>query len=393
MSKIFVVNAGSSSLKFQLLEMPEEKVVTKGIFERIGMDDAIFTIEVAGEKKKLVTSIKNHEIAVDMLLKSLVDEKIVSTLDEISGVGHRVVHGGEKFVDSTLINADVLKSIEELSTLAPLHNPANVGGIKAFQKALPKVSQVAVFDTSFHQTMEKEIFMYPVPYEWYENYGIRRYGFHGTSHKYVTEKCYELLGKNKGNIITCHIGNGASISAIQDGKSVNTSMGLTPLAGVMMGTRSGDIDPAIVDFVASKEGVTSADITNILNKKSGILGVSGISSDLRDIGDAYANGNERAKLGIELYSQRIADVVGQYYMQLGTVDAIVFTAGVGENDALVRELSVNKMRALNIKLDDELKKSRGGNINIATKDSAVKVFVIETNEELMIAKDTVRLMK
>ncbi len=393
MSKIFVVNAGSSSLKFQLLEMPEEKVVTKGIFERIGMDDAIFTIEVAGEKKKLVTSIKNHEIAVDMLLKSLVDEKIVSTLDEISGVGHRVVHGGEKFVDSTLINADVLKSIEDLSTLAPLHNPANVGGIKAFQKALPKVSQVAVFDTSFHQTMEKEIFMYPVPYEWYENYGIRRYGFHGTSHKYVTEKCYELLGKNKGNIITCHIGNGASISAIQDGKSVNTSMGLTPLAGVMMGTRSGDIDPAIVDFVASKEGVTSADITNILNKKSGILGVSGISSDLRDIGDAYANGNERAKLGIELYSQRIADVVGQYYMQLGTVDAIVFTAGVGENDALVRELSVNKMRALNIKLDDKLKKSRGGNINIATKDSAVKVFVIETNEELMIAKDTVRLMK
>ncbi len=393
MSKIFVVNAGSSSLKFQLLEMPEETVVTKGIFERIGMDDAIFTINVNGEKKTITTAIKNHETAVDMLLKSLVDEKIVNALDEISGVGHRVVHGGEKFVDSTLVNDEVLKSIEDLASLAPLHNPANLGGIKAFQKALPKVSQVAVFDTSFHQTMEKDIFTYAVPYEWYEKYGIRRYGFHGTSHKYVTEKCYELLGKKNGNIITCHIGNGASISAIKDGKSVNTSMGLTPLAGVMMGTRCGDIDPAIVDFVAQSEGVSSSDVTNTLNKKSGILGVTGISSDLRDVGDAYKAGDERAKLGIEVYSQRIADVVGQYYMQLGNIDAIVFTAGVGENDTLVRELSINKMRALNIKLDSELKNTRGGNVNIATKDSKIKVFVIETNEELMIAKDTVRLMK
>lgn len=394
MSKIIAVNAGSSSLKFQLFEMPEEKVLVQGLIERIGMQDAVVTLKYDGQKKSKTLPILNHAVAVEILLNSLVEEKIVASLNEINGVGHRVVHGGEKFAASTVISEEVAKTIEELKDLAPLHNPANLTGYEAFKKALPEVGHVAVFDTAFHQTMPKENFMYPIPYEYYEKYMVRRYGFHGTSHLYVTGRCLDLLGNPEhSRIITCHIGNGASLAAVKDGKCVNTSMGFTPLAGVMMGTRSGDIDPAIVTYLAAKLNKSADDVMNILNKKSGLLGVSGISSDARDIVNGCKEGNELALLARKMHVNTVANFVGQYFVELGGCDAIVFTAGLGENDVDFRVELCEKLKgALGIELDLEANNHRGQELLVSTPSSKVKVFVIPTNEEIVIARDTMNLL-
>ena len=394
MSKIIAVNAGSSSLKFQLFEMPEEKVLVQGLIERIGMQDAVVTLKYDGQKKSKTLPILNHAVAVEILLNSLVEEKIVASLNEINGVGHRVVHGGEKFAASTVISEEVANTIEELKDLAPLHNPANLTGYEAFKKALPEVGHVAVFDTAFHQTMPKENFMYPIPYEYYEKYMVRRYGFHGTSHLYVTGRCLDLLGNPEhSRIITCHIGNGASLAAVKDGKCVNTSMGFTPLAGVMMGTRSGDIDPAIVTYLAAKLNKSADDVMNILNKKSGLLGVSGISSDARDIVNGCKEGNELALLARKMHVNTVANFVGQYFVELGGCDAIVFTAGLGENDVDFRVELCEKLKgALGIELDLEANNHRGQELLVSSPSSKVKVFVIPTNEEIVIARDTMNLL-
>ena len=394
MSKIIAVNAGSSSLKFQLFEMPEEKVLVQGLIERIGMEDAVVTLKYDGQKKSKTLPILNHAVAVEILLNSLVEEKIVSSLNEINGVGHRVVHGGEKFAASTVITEEVANTIEELKDLAPLHNPANLTGYEAFKKALPEVGHVAVFDTAFHQTMPKENFMYPIPYEYYENLMVRRYGFHGTSHLYVTGRCLDLLGNPEhSRIITCHIGNGASLAAVKDGKCVNTSMGFTPLAGVMMGTRSGDIDPAIVTYLAAKLNKSADDVMNILNKKSGLLGVSGISSDARDIVNGVKSGHELATLARKMHVNTVANFVGQYFVELGGCDAMVFTAGLGENDVEFRaELCEKLSSALGIELDPVANNNRGKELLVSTPNSKIKVFVIPTNEEIVIARDTMNLL-
>ena len=394
MSKIIAVNAGSSSLKFQLFEMPEEKVLVQGLIERIGMEDAVVTLKYDGQKKSKTLPILNHAVAVEILLNSLVEENIVSSLNEINGVGHRVVHGGEKFAASTVITEEVANTIEELKDLAPLHNPANLTGYEAFKKALPEVGHVAVFDTAFHQTMPKENFMYPIPYEYYEKLMVRRYGFHGTSHLYVTGRCLDLLGNPEhSRIITCHIGNGASLAAVKDGKCVNTSMGFTPLAGVMMGTRSGDIDPAIVTYLASKLNKSADDVMNILNKKSGLLGVSGISSDARDIVNGVKSGHELATLARKMHVNTVANFVGQYFVELGGCDAMVFTAGLGENDVEFRaELCEKLSGALGIELDLVANNNRGQELLVSTPNSKIKVFVIPTNEEIVIARDTMNLL-
>ena len=394
MSKIIAVNAGSSSLKFQLFEMPEEKVLVQGLIERIGMEDAVVTLKYDGQKKSKTLPILNHAVAVEILLNSLVEENIVSSLNEINGVGHRVVHGGEKFAASTVISEEVANTIEELKDLAPLHNPANLTGYEAFKKALPEVGHVAVFDTAFHQTMPKENFMYPIPYEYYENLMVRRYGFHGTSHLYVTGRCLDLLGNPEhSRIITCHIGNGASLAAVKDGKCVNTSMGFTPLAGVMMGTRSGDIDPAIVTYLASKLNKSADDVMNILNKKSGLLGVSGISSDARDIVNGVKSGHELATLARKMHVNTVANFVGQYFVEFGGCDAMVFTAGLGENDVEFRaELCEKLSGALGIELDPVANNNRGQELLVSTPNSKIKVFVIPTNEEIVIARDTMNLL-
>ena len=393
MLKIMAVNAGSSSLKFKLYEMPNEFVITEGVIERIGLDDAYYTIKVNGNKVKQVLPIKDHAVAVKILLDDLVDKGIVKDLNEINGVGHRVVQGGSYFQDSALITKDVISKIEEMSGLAPLHNPANLTGINAFVEVLPDVPHVAIFDTAFHQTMEKESYMYALPYEWYTKYKIRKYGFHGTSHKYVSLKAAEVIGKpiEELNLITCHIGNGASIAAVKGGKCVDTSMGLTPLEGIPMGTRSGDIDPAIIEIMCQLENLSAKEVINILNKKSGYLGVSGISNDSRDLEQAMNDGNERARLALDLQYKRIADYIGAYYLTLGRVDAIIFTAGIGENSAHTRSEIIRRVKALGIELDKEANNVRGEIKEISTKDSKVKAFIIPTDEELMIARDTVRL--
>lgn len=395
MFKIMAVNAGSSSLKFKLFEMPSETVVTEGVVERIGKEDAIYTIKVDGKKQKQYMPILNHADAVKILLNDLIEKGIVKSLDEINGVGHRVVQGGSYFSDSALITDEVINKIDEMSSLAPLHNPANLTGINAFMKVLPNVPHVAVFDTSFHQTMEEDAYMYALPYEWYTKYKIRKYGFHGTSHKYVSQKAAEVMGKNLEdvNLITCHIGNGASIAAIKGGKCVDTSMGLTPLEGIPMGTRSGDIDPAIIEFVCKKENLTASEVINILNNKSGYLGVSGISNDSRELEDAMAEGNKRAKLALDLQFKRIADYIGAYFLRLGRVDAIIFTAGIGENSWYTRQEIIKRVKALGIDVDPVANNVRGEIREISTKDSKVKAFVIPTDEELMIARDTMRLGK
>lgn len=394
MSKIMSVNAGSSSLKYQLIEMPAETVLCSGIIDRIGFEDAVFSIEIDGTKHKDTLSIKDHAVAVKLLVEALTKYNVVSNLNEIDGVGHRVVHGGELFTDSVVFTDEVEAKIEELSSLAPLHNPANLIGYRAFKEALPGVGHVAVFDTAFHQTMEKDTFIYPLPYEYYEKFGIRRYGFHGTSHLFVSHRAIELLGNPKhSKIITCHLGNGASLSAVKDGKSINTSMGLTPLAGVMMGTRSGDIDPAIISFLMDKTGQTCQEVTDVLNKKSGMLGVSQLSSDARDIEDGLARNDELAVLAVDVYVNRIVQTIGSYFVQLGGVDAIVFTAGVGENGGIFRKKIIDKLtEAIGAKIDDERNDVRGKERLISADDSKVKVFLIPTNEELVIAQDTAKLL-
>lgn len=396
MNKIMAVNAGSSSLKFQLFEMPSEEVLTSGVVERIGFKDGIFTIKVNGEKVTTTQAIIDHKIAVELVLEALVKHNIVSSLDEIKGVGHRVVHGGEKYASSVEITHDVENAVIELSELAPLHNPANMVGYRAFKKALPGARHVAVFDTAFHQTMTDDIYLYPLPYEYYQEYKIRRYGFHGTSHFFVSNRVAQLMGKDPKdvNIITCHLGNGASLSAVQGGKSVNTSMGFTPLAGIMMGTRSGDIDPAIITFLMRKTHKTAEEVIDVLNKKSGMLGVSGLSSDARDIDTAIQEGNDRAVLTRKLYANRVAQTIGSYFVQLGRVDGIVFTGGLGENDVAVRASILELIEeAMQIKLDYELNsKVRGKEVCLSKADSKVQVWVVPTNEELVIAQDTVNIL-
>ncbi|MDF2038909.1 acetate kinase [Cytobacillus oceanisediminis] len=395
MAKIIAINAGSSSLKFQLFDMPSEEVITKGLIERIGLDNAVFNISVNGEKIKEVTDIPDHSVAVKILLDKLTNLGIIKSLDEIEGIGHRVVHGGEAFNDSVVITDEVLAKIDELSELAPLHNPANITGIKAFQQVLPNVPSVAVFDTAFHQTMPESSFLYSLPYEYYENYGIRKYGFHGTSHKYVSERAAEMLGRplEQLRLISCHLGNGASITAIEGGKSIDTSMGFTPLAGVTMGTRSGNIDPALIPFIMEKTGKNADEVLDVLNKKSGMLGVSGFSSDLRDIEVQAVEGNERAELALEVFANRIHKYIGSYASRMYGVDAIIFTAGIGENSDVIRDRVLQGLEFMGVYWDPALNKVRGEEAFINYPHSPVKVMIIPTNEEVMIARDVVRLSK
>ncbi|WP_108671289.1 acetate kinase [Peribacillus acanthi] len=395
MSKIIAINAGSSSLKFQLFEMPSEKVITKGLVERIGLNDSVFTITVKDEKVKEITDIPNHDVAVKMLLDKLIKHDIIQSFDEIEGVGHRVVHGGEVFNDSVMITEEVLKQIEELSDLAPLHNPANITGIKAFQQILKDVPSVAVFDTAFHQTMPESSYLYSLPYEYYKDFGIRKYGFHGTSHKYVSERAAEMLGRpvEQLRLISCHLGNGASIAAIEAGKSIDTSMGFTPLAGVTMGTRSGNIDPALIPYIMEKTGKNADEVLDVLNKKSGMLGVSGFSSDLRDIEIQAEQKNERAELALEVFANRIHKYIGSYASRMSGVDAIIFTAGIGENSDIIRAKVLRGLEFMGVYWDPALNKTRGEEAFISYPHSPVKVMVIPTNEEVMIARDVQRLTK
>lgn len=395
MALILAVNAGSSSLKFQLLDMPEEKLVTRGSVERIGLPDSIFSIRVKGEEKKEISSIPDHEEAVRQLLKKLTSLDIIHSLTEIEGIGNRVLHGGESFDDSVLITDEVIRKIENLSELAPLHIPANLVGIRAFREVLPHVPEVAVFDTVFHQTMGSEAYLYSLPYEYYKNYGIRKYGFHGTSHKYVTLRAAEMLGRpiEELKLISCHLGNGSSITAVKDGKSIDTSMGFTPLAGLTMGTRSGDIDPALVPYIMEKTGMNANEVINVLNKESGMLGISGFSSDLRDIEKEARRGNKRAKLAIKIFADRIHKYIGSYAAKMSGVDAIIFTAGIGEHSAMIRGRVLDGLNFMGVYWDSELNKVNGKETFINAPHSPVKVMVIPTNEEVMIARDTVRLSK
>jgi acetate kinase len=393
MAKIIAMNAGSSSLKFQLFEMPSEDVITKGLVERIGLKDSIFTITANGEKFQEILDIPDHEVAVKMLLDKLTTLGIIESLDEIDGIGHRVVHGGEAFHDSVVITDDVLLKLEELSDLAPLHNPANVTGIKAFKRVLPNVPAIAVFDTAFHQTMPESSFLYSLPYEYYKKYGIRKYGFHGISHKYVSQRAAELLGRpiEQLRLISCHLGNGASIAAIQGGKSIDTSMGFTPLAGVTMGTRSGNIDPALIPFIMEKTNQTAEEVLEVLNKKSGMLAVSGFSSDLRDIEVEAKKGNKRAELALDVFANRIHKYIGSYSARMNGVDAIIFTAGIGENSDTIRARVLKGLEFMGVYWDPALNTVRGKEAFINYPHSPVKVLVIPTNEEVMIARDVVRL--
>lgn len=394
--KILSVNAGSSSLKFQVYEMPEEKVLISGYIEKIGLEDCFWTIKKNGEKIKSARYLKDHSEAVDVLIEELYKNNIVQSLDEIKGVGHRVLHGGEKYQDSVLITDEVIKDIEELTKLGPLHHPGNLAGIRAMRKALPNVVNVAVFDTAFHQTMPKENYLYPVPYSWYENYGVRKYGFHGTSHKYITTKMQEKLNKKDVNLIICHVGSGASIACVKDGKCFDTTMGLTPLDGLMMGTRSGSIDPSIIKYVMQEAGKSIDEVTNDLNKQSGFLGIAG-ASDCRDVETLANEGNENAILAIKMYANRIAKYIADYYIELeGKIDAIIFTAGVLENGAYMRSEIIKRISCLGLTLNEEennkiasFKDLHEG--TITALDSSIKVIVLPTDEEVMIAKDTVMI--
>jgi acetate kinase len=390
--KILSVNAGSSSLKFQMYEMPEEKVLISGTFERIGIDGGMYTIKYNGEKKKTEREFSTHSEAVQVLIEELLNYKVIESLDEIKGVGHRIVHGGEHYTHSVVATEEVINDLTDISELAPLHNPANLTGIKAFQEKIPDALEVCCFDTAFHQTMDKKEFLYPVPYEWYEKYGVRKYGFHGMSHNYIALRTAEILNNPSARIISCHIGNGGSLCAIKDGKSIDTSMGFTPNAGLMMGSRSGDIDATLIPFIMGKTGETLEEVINDLNKKSGYLGVSGVSSDSRDIEDAAAAGNERAILAQEMYVEKIVNYIAEYYLELGGADAIVFTAGVGENSKDTRKAIVDKLAPLGIKIDEEKNNIRGEEALISTEDSSVKVYVIPTDEEVMIARDTYKFI-
>ena len=389
--KILSINAGSSSLKFTLFELPKTDAIASGVFEKIGLEDSFYTIKYNGEKTRKEVYLKDHSIAVDCLMKDLVDMHIVSSLAEIEGVGHRIVHGGSEFTTPVILTDEVIERISKYNELGPLHNPANLLGVKAFMNALPGVVNVGVFDTGFHQTMDEEHFLYPVPYEWYIKYGVRKYGFHGTSHRFVYKQICEKLNNEKLKVITCHIGNGASLCAIDEGKVVDTSMGFTPVAGVMMGTRCGDIDSGILEYVCNKTGKTISEVTNDLNKKSGFLGISGISSDARDVENAAIEGNKMAILAENMYAQKIANYIAVYNNMLNGADAIVFTAGVGENSARMRKMVIDRVKSLGVKLDDSLNNVRGEYRKISSEDSSIDVFVLPTNEELLIAQDTLQL--
>ncbi|MCG4585472.1 acetate kinase, partial [Anaerosalibacter bizertensis] len=387
---------GSSSLKYQLIDMDEEKVLAKGLSERIGIEGSKIKHTTAGKEEVVIEKpMSDHKEVLEIVLKTLVDPAhgAIKSMDEINAVGHRVVHGGEKFANSIKIDDEVMDALNECIDLAPLHNPPNIMGIEACKELMPDTPMVAVFDTAFHQTMPKSNFIYPLPYELYEKYGIRKYGFHGTSHKYVSSKAAEMLDKDIKdlNIVTCHLGNGASICAVEKGKSIDTSMGFTPLAGLAMGTRSGNIDPAIIPFLVEKENLSMEEVNNLLNKESGVLGISGVSSDFRDIEQAAEKGNERAELALDVFVNKVKKYIGAYTVLMGEVDAIVFTAGIGENSVEIREMVCEGLENLGIELDKEKNNVRGKEALVSKDTSKVKVLVIPTNEELMIAKDTQEL--
>ena len=390
--EILSVNAGSSSLKFQLYEMPEEKVLISGIMERIGIGNSFYTIKLNGEKIKKETELNNHEKAFEVLVQELEENKVVESLDEIKGIGHRIVQGGDYFDKTVVIDDDVLSKIDELSSLAPLHNPAAVVGIKAAIEVFPNAIQTAVFDTAFHQTMPKENYLYALPMSWYRDYKVRRYGAHGTSHKYVAERMNEILGRNDTKLITCHIGNGASVSAVLNGKCLNTSMGLTPNAGLIMGTRCGDIDASIIPYIMEKTNKSPKEIDNIINKESGLLAISEKSSDSRDIEDGIAAGDEKCILAQKMYVRKIVDYIARYYVEMKGCDAIVFTAGIGEKAIDTRRDIINELDVLGIKLDSEANNVKSEERLISTKDSKIACYIIPTDEELMIARDTFNLV-
>ncbi|MBR4892502.1 MAG: acetate kinase [Clostridia bacterium] len=395
--KVLVINAGSSSLKYQLMNPETNDVICKGLIERIGIDGKLTHKPSGKEDFVLETKMDNHQDAIKVLMDAILDKDhgVVSSMSEIDAVGHRVVHAGEYFNDSVLVTDEVLRKIEACVDLAPLHNPPNILGIKACQEMMPGVPQVAVFDTAFHQTMPKEAYLYAVPYNYYETYGVRKYGFHGTSHKYVAQRAAAMLGKpiEELKIITCHLGNGSSISAVKGGKSIETSMGFTPLAGVCMGTRSGDIDPAIVEFIATKENMSVSEVLNILNKKSGVLGVSGLSSDFRDLLGDETDNKEKSRLAVDVFIYHVKKQIGICAAVMGGVDAIVFTAGVGENTEYVRRNAVSGLEFMGVKIDPELNKERGYELDISSSDATVKTLIIPTNEELMIALDTKKIVE
>ena len=391
--KILSVNAGSSSLKFQLYNMPEKEALISGNFERIGIGESFYTLKVNGEKIKKEKELNDHAEAFETLVNELIDNKVVNSLDEVQGIGHRVVQGGDLFDKTVVIDDKVLNDIDGLSSLAPLHNPAAVVGIKAAIKVFPNAVQTAVFDTAFHQTMPKENYLYALPYSWYEEYKVRRYGAHGTSHKYVSMRMNEILKRNDTKLITCHIGNGASISAVLNGKCINTSMGLTPNAGLIMGTRSGDIDASIIPYIMEKANLSTKDIDNAINKESGLLAISKKSSDSRDIEDGIASGDENCILAQKMYVRRIVDYIAKYYVELGGCDAIVFTAGIGEKAIDTRRDVINELGSLGIYLDEEANNVRSQERLISTKDSKTECWIIPTDEELMIAEDTYELVK
>ena len=397
--KVLVINCGSSSLKYQLIDMVNEEALAQGLVERIGIEGSVLTQKVEGKDKYIVKEeMKDHKDAIRLVLEALVDENngVIKSMDEISAVGHRVVHGGEKYKESVVINDEVKANIEECFKLAPLHNPANMIGIKACEELMPNTPMVAVFDTAFHGTMPEDAYLYALPYELYEKDGIRKYGFHGTSHKYVSQTCAEVMGRDIKDlkIITCHLGNGASLCAVKNGVSVDTSMGFTPLEGLAMGTRCGNIDPAIVTFLMKEEGLSVDEVNDLLNKKSGVLGISGISSDFRDIEDAAFNKNDRrAKLALKIFEYKIRTTIGAYAAAMGGVDAIVFTAGVGENGPETREKCLEGLEFLGVEIDKEANNVRGKIREISKAGCNVKAFVIPTNEELVIARDTLELIK
>ncbi len=396
--KILVINAGSSSLKYQLIDMDEKKVLAKGLCERIGIDGSRLNHTPAGCDKVVIESaMPSHADAIKLVIDALVDKNhgVIDSMAEIGAVGHRVVHGGESFSGSVVIDEEVKKALRDCIELAPLHNPANIIGIEACEKVMPGVKQVGVFDTAFHQTMPEEAYLYGIPYEYYEKYKIRRYGFHGTSHNYVSGKAAEMLGKDIKDlkIITCHLGNGSSVTAVKNGKVIDTTMGLTPLAGILMGTRSGDIDPAIVTFLMEKENLDIEGINKVLNKESGVLGVSGVSSDFRDLASAAQEGNKRANAALKMFCYGIKKYIGSYAAAMGGVDAIVFTAGVGENDSQTRAGIASGLEFLGIKIDSEKNKLRGQAIDVSSSDATVKTLVIPTDEEMMIALETELLVK
>ncbi len=390
--KIMSVNSGSSSIKFQLFDMPEELVVSSGQIEKIGFTDAIATIKFNGDKQQRILPIKDHVAGVKEIIDSLIKFGVLDDMSEIKGVGHRIVQGGEYFKASTLVTPEALEKIIEYADMAPLHNIPHAVTIKGFQAILPNVPHVAVFDTTFHQTMAEDAYMYATPYEWYTDYGVRRYGFHGTSHKYISQEVNKLLGRTDTKVIVCHIGNGASISAVKNGVCVDTSMGFTPLEGIPMGTRTGSIDPAILNFMEHKLNVDSDEMNVILNKKGGYLGISGLTSDARDLEAAIEKGHKRAKLAFDLQAKRIADYIGSYYVYMGGLDAIAFTAGIGENSPGLRKLVLDRLEVLGVKMDETLNNTRGAEV-ITTEDSKVKVFVLKTDEEVMIARDTLAFVK